>query len=70
MQVHAYCVCDDPEYFYEYVQGLLDGLQAGVISRDIVDIQNVSFIFIILLDFCLIQRQAARSNMGYFSDID
>ncbi|PIN25515.1 D-cysteine desulfhydrase [Handroanthus impetiginosus] len=40
IQVHAYCVCDDPEYFYEYTQGLLDGLQAGVSSRDIVDIQN------------------------------
>ncbi|KAG5536004.1 hypothetical protein RHGRI_023706 [Rhododendron griersonianum] len=41
-KVHAFSVCDDPDYFYEYVQGLLDGLQAGVISRDIVDIKNVS----------------------------
>ncbi|KAL3642270.1 hypothetical protein CASFOL_013085 [Castilleja foliolosa] len=39
-KVHAYCVCDDPEYFYDYAQGLLDGLQAGVNSRDIVDIRN------------------------------
>ncbi|KAL3628945.1 hypothetical protein CASFOL_027991 [Castilleja foliolosa] len=39
-KVHAYCVCDDPEYFYDYAQGLLDGLQAGVCSRDIVDIRN------------------------------
>ncbi|KAK6148240.1 hypothetical protein DH2020_019152 [Rehmannia glutinosa] len=39
-KVHAYCVCDDPEYFYEYAQGLLDGLQAGVSSRDIVNIHN------------------------------
>ncbi|KAL6583691.1 hypothetical protein OROMI_002980 [Orobanche minor] len=39
-KVHAYCVCDDPEYFYEYAQGLLDGLQASVSSRDIVDIRN------------------------------
>ncbi|XP_022885388.1 putative D-cysteine desulfhydrase 1, mitochondrial isoform X2 [Olea europaea var. sylvestris] len=39
-KVHAYCVCDDPEYFYEYAQGLLDGLHAGVSSRDIVTIQN------------------------------
>lgn len=39
-KVHAFCVCDDPEYFYDYVQGLLDGLDAGVSSRDIVDIQN------------------------------
>ncbi|KAG5536003.1 hypothetical protein RHGRI_023706 [Rhododendron griersonianum] len=39
-KVHAFSVCDDPDYFYEYVQGLLDGLQAGVISRDIVDIKN------------------------------
>ncbi|CAI9754054.1 unnamed protein product [Fraxinus pennsylvanica] len=39
-KVHAYCVCDDPEYFYEYAQGLLDGLQAGVSSRTIVTIQN------------------------------
>lgn len=39
-KVHAFCVCDDPEYFYDYVQGLLDGLDAGVSSRNIVDIQN------------------------------
>ncbi|KAL7234966.1 hypothetical protein ACSBR1_018441 [Camellia fascicularis] len=39
-KVHAFCVCDDPDYFYEYVQGLLDGLQGDVCSRDIIDIQN------------------------------
>ncbi|KAK2995364.1 hypothetical protein RJ640_022524, partial [Escallonia rubra] len=39
-KVHAFCVCDDPDYFYDYVQGLLDGLQAGVKSRDIVNIEN------------------------------
>ncbi|CAB4294307.1 unnamed protein product [Prunus armeniaca] len=36
-----FSVCDDPDYFYDYVQGLLDGLEAGVDSRDIVNIQNV-----------------------------
>ncbi|CAB4294320.1 unnamed protein product [Prunus armeniaca] len=35
-----FSVCDDPDYFYDYVQGLLDGLEAGVDSRDIVNIQN------------------------------
>nr|GME16277.1 putative D-cysteine desulfhydrase 1, mitochondrial [Ipomoea batatas] len=39
-KVNAFCVCDDPEYFYEYVQGLLDGLNAGISSHDIVSIQN------------------------------
>uniref|UniRef100_A0A5B7BUI6 D-cysteine desulfhydrase n=1 Tax=Davidia involucrata TaxID=16924 RepID=A0A5B7BUI6_DAVIN len=39
-KVHAFSVCDDPDYFYDYVQGLLDELQAGVNSRDIVNIQN------------------------------
>ncbi|KAL7098277.1 hypothetical protein ACP275_09G006700 [Erythranthe tilingii] len=39
-KVHAYCVCDDPEYFYDYAQGLLDGLEARVNSRDIVEIKN------------------------------
>lgn len=39
-KVHAYCVCDDPEYFYDCAQGLLDGLQAGVRSHDIVNIEN------------------------------
>ncbi|KAJ7561539.1 hypothetical protein O6H91_03G032300 [Diphasiastrum complanatum] len=39
-KVHAYAVCDDPEYFYDYVQGLLDGLNAGVNSRDIVQVVN------------------------------
>lgn len=39
-KVHAFSVCDDPDYFYDFVQGLLDGLQAGVNSRDIVSIHN------------------------------
>ncbi|PWZ32213.1 60S ribosomal protein L2, mitochondrial [Zea mays] len=39
-QVHAFSVCDDPEYFYDYVQGLIDGLNSGLDSRDIVSIEN------------------------------
>nr|XP_043615208.1 putative D-cysteine desulfhydrase 1, mitochondrial [Erigeron canadensis] len=39
-KVTAFCVCDDPDYFYDYVQDLLDGLQGGVKSRDIVKIEN------------------------------
>ncbi|GER38454.1 D-cysteine desulfhydrase [Striga asiatica] len=39
-KVHAFCVCDDPDYFYEFSQSLLDGLQAGVSSRDILDIKS------------------------------
>ncbi|MED6210174.1 hypothetical protein PIB30_061648 [Stylosanthes scabra] len=39
-RVHAFSVCDDPDYFHDFVQGLLDGLNAGVNSRDIVDIIN------------------------------
>ncbi|XP_042503315.1 bifunctional D-cysteine desulfhydrase/1-aminocyclopropane-1-carboxylate deaminase, mitochondrial-like [Macadamia integrifolia] len=39
-KVHAFSVCDDPDYFYDFVQGLLDGLQAGVSARDIVSIQD------------------------------
>ncbi|EPS62548.1 d-cysteine desulfhydrase, partial [Genlisea aurea] len=39
-KIHAYTVCDDPDYFYEYTQGLLDGLGAGVSSRDIINIQD------------------------------
>lgn len=42
LQVHAFSVCDDPDYFHNFAQGLLDGLNAGVNSRDIVHIQNVS----------------------------
>lgn len=42
LQVHAFSVCDDPDYFYDFIQGLLDGLEAGVSSRDIVSVQNVS----------------------------
>ena len=45
LQIRAFSVCDDPDYFYEFVQGLLDGLHAGVDSRDIVEIQNVSRTF-------------------------
>ncbi|KAG7037073.1 putative D-cysteine desulfhydrase 1, mitochondrial [Cucurbita argyrosperma subsp. argyrosperma] len=39
-KIRAYSVCDDPDYFYDFVQGLLDGLHAGVDSRDIVEFQN------------------------------
>ncbi|KAK6925459.1 Pyridoxal-phosphate dependent enzyme [Dillenia turbinata] len=39
-KVHAFSVCDDPDYFYDFVQGLLDGLHADVSTRDIIDIQN------------------------------
>lgn len=39
-KVHAFSVCDDPDYFYDFVQGLLDGLEAGVNARDIVSIHN------------------------------
>ncbi|CAI0400204.1 unnamed protein product [Linum tenue] len=39
-KVHAFSVCDDPDYFYGFVQDLVDGMKAGVNARDIVDIQN------------------------------
>lgn len=39
-KVRAFCVCDDPNYFYNFVQDLIDGLKAGVNSRDIVDVIN------------------------------
>ncbi|KAE8722401.1 D-cysteine desulfhydrase isoform 2 [Hibiscus syriacus] len=39
-KVHAFCVCDDPDYFYDFVQDLIDGLQAGVNARDIFSIIN------------------------------
>lgn len=39
-EVHAFSVCDDPDYFYDFSQGLLDGLHAVVNSREIVEIHN------------------------------
>ncbi|KAI3982682.1 hypothetical protein MKX01_010483 [Papaver californicum] len=39
-KIHAFAVCDNPSYFYDNVQGHLDGLDAGVNSRDIVSIQD------------------------------
>ncbi|KAL3342568.1 hypothetical protein AABB24_026548 [Solanum stoloniferum] len=39
-KVHGFSVCDHPDYFYEHVQGLHDGINAGVCSRDIVNIEN------------------------------
>lgn len=47
VQVHAYAVCDDPDYFYNYTQELIDGLNAGVDTRDIVKIINVSYFSLI-----------------------
>ncbi|KAK9118013.1 hypothetical protein Scep_016106 [Stephania cephalantha] len=37
-KVHAFSVCDNPDYFYNFTQGLIDGMQAGVKARDIADI--------------------------------
>nr|XP_051192581.1 putative D-cysteine desulfhydrase 1, mitochondrial isoform X2 [Lolium perenne] len=39
-KVHAFSVCDDPEYAYDCLQGLIDGLQSGLDSRDIVTIED------------------------------
>ncbi|KAF3652937.1 putative D-cysteine desulfhydrase 1, mitochondrial [Capsicum annuum] len=39
-KVNAFCICDDPDYFYEYVQELLDGINAGVGSHDIASIKS------------------------------
>ncbi|KAL9683245.1 hypothetical protein QQ045_015064 [Rhodiola kirilowii] len=39
-KVHAYCVCDDPDYFYDFTQVILDDIHACVSSRDIVSIIN------------------------------
>ncbi|KAL1568347.1 Deoxycytidine monophosphate (dCMP) deaminase [Salvia divinorum] len=39
-QVHAYSSWGSPDYFYDYAQGLLDGLQAGLKARDIIDIKD------------------------------
>lgn len=45
-QVHAFSVCDDPNYFYNFVQGLIDGLGAGSDVHDLVEIQDVSLRFL------------------------
>ncbi|KAK9106484.1 hypothetical protein Syun_022495 [Stephania yunnanensis] len=37
-KVHAFSVCDNPDYFYNFTQGLIDGMQGGVKARDIADI--------------------------------
>lgn len=42
LQVHAFSVCDNPDYFYDFSQGLLDGLHADVNSREIVEVHDVS----------------------------
>ncbi|GLJ38908.1 hypothetical protein SUGI_0793120 [Cryptomeria japonica] len=39
-KVHAFSVCDDPDYFYDYTQGLLNGLNAGLNSHDLISIAN------------------------------
>ncbi|XP_050219154.1 bifunctional D-cysteine desulfhydrase/1-aminocyclopropane-1-carboxylate deaminase, mitochondrial [Mercurialis annua] len=39
-KVHAFSVCDDPDYFYNFAQELINGLEAGVNARDIVNVQN------------------------------
>ncbi|KAI3964343.1 hypothetical protein MKX01_024960 [Papaver californicum] len=39
-KIHSFAVCDTPSYFYDNVQGHLDGLDAGVNSRDLVNIQD------------------------------
>ncbi|XP_057842186.1 putative D-cysteine desulfhydrase 1, mitochondrial isoform X3 [Cryptomeria japonica] len=39
-KVHAFSVCDDPDNFYDYTQGLLNGLHAGLNSHDLISIVN------------------------------
>ncbi|PIA63945.1 hypothetical protein AQUCO_00201337v1, partial [Aquilegia coerulea] len=39
-EVHAYSVGEEPDNCYEYAQGLLDGLQANLKSRDLLHIQD------------------------------
>lgn len=39
-KVHVFSICYDPDYIYNFIQGLLDGLEADVNSHDIVNIQN------------------------------
>lgn len=53
-QVHAFSVCDDPNYFYNFVQGLIDGLGAGFDAHDLVEIQDVSLRFLDLQFMLLI----------------
>ncbi|CAI5469853.1 unnamed protein product [Closterium sp. Yama58-4] len=43
-RVHAYSVCDSPGYFYDYIQGLLDGVTSkpgSVASRDLLRVIDV-----------------------------
>ena len=42
LQVYAYSVCDDPDYFYDYIQGLLDGMDTNANARDLVNVVDVS----------------------------
>lgn len=54
MQVHAYSSWGTPDYFYDYAQGLLDGLQAGLKARDILDIKDVyTFVIIVIVTIFL-----------------
>ncbi|KQJ86165.1 hypothetical protein BRADI_4g03710v3 [Brachypodium distachyon] len=39
-KVHGFSVCYNPGYFYNNVQGLIDGLQSGLNSHDIVSIED------------------------------
>ncbi|XP_039127392.1 putative D-cysteine desulfhydrase 1, mitochondrial [Dioscorea cayenensis subsp. rotundata] len=39
-EIHAFSVCDSPEYFYDFTQGLIDGLQASADSHDLVNIKD------------------------------
>ena len=41
LQVYAYSVCDDPDYFYDYIQGLLDGMDTNANARDLVNVVDV-----------------------------
>eukprot|EP00899_Mesostigma_viride_P025187 jgi/Mesvir1/5853/Mv00644-RA.1 len=36
-KVHSYGVCDDPEYFYNFIQGLLDGMGIKASARELLE---------------------------------
>jgi D-cysteine desulfhydrase len=39
-KVHAFSIWNDPGFLYDYIQNLIDGLQSGLNSHDIVTIAN------------------------------
>ncbi|CAI5985606.1 unnamed protein product [Closterium sp. NIES-64] len=70
-RVHAYSVCDSPGYFYDYIQGLLDGVTStpgSVASKDllrVIDVKGAGYAISTEEELQLVQSSLCPCVLSY-----